>query len=103
MKKLDRQSYVELIEEGNGTSLVKFGAEWCGPCRSYTPILEEVEKSVGEDINIYEVDVDQEPDLAQKLNIRGVPATFIFQDGELKKSFVGVQNAYTILEIINSI
>lgn len=103
MKLLSSSIYQAKIEGKEGLSLIKFGASWCGPCRAYAPILEEAEKDYADKIEFYEVDVDQEPELATKFEIRGVPATFILKDGEVINSVVGLQNRASIVQLLDSV
>ena len=71
--------------------LVDFWAEWCGPCRMVSPILDELSVEYADKISIVKVNVDDEPGLAQKYGITGIPALQVFKDGELVKSMVGAK------------
>jgi thioredoxin 1 len=71
--------------------LVDFWAEWCGPCRMVSPILDELSVEYADKISIVKVNVDNEPDLAMKYGITGIPALQVFKAGELVKSMVGAK------------
>lgn len=71
--------------------LVDFWAEWCGPCRMVSPILDEISVEYADKISIVKVNVDDEPGLAQKYGITGIPALQVFKSGELVKSMVGAK------------
>ena len=63
--------------------LVDFWAEWCGPCKALTPVLEEIATEMNGKANVVKVNVDQASDLAQKYGIRGIPTLIFFKNGEV--------------------
>ncbi|MBJ7281328.1 MAG: thioredoxin [Rhodoluna sp.] len=71
--------------------LVDFWAEWCGPCRMVSPILDEISAEYGEKITIVKLNVDEEPEIAMRYGITGIPALQVFQNGEVVKSMVGAK------------
>tara|TARA_S200002703_G_scaffold69223_1_gene60065 strand:- start:4348 stop:4593 length:246 start_codon:yes stop_codon:yes gene_type:complete len=79
-------------------SVKYFTATWCGPCKAFKPIMEQI-KSEGYDIQF--VDIDSEGELAQQYNIRSVPTTLVEENGEEINRFVGVQTRDVILESIS--
>ncbi len=97
---LKDKNYEELIKEGK--VLVDFYADWCGPCKMLTPVLEKFSNQRS-DIKILEVDVDERSDLAQKFGILSIPTLFLYKDGELKSQKLGFQTMDMIDEWVNSI
>lgn len=83
--------------------LVDFWAEWCGPCKALSPVLDEIATEVGGKANVVKVNVDQASDLAQKFGIRGIPTLIFFKNGEVKSTLVGNQPKAEILKNINSL
>ncbi|MCS3924357.1 thioredoxin family protein [Methanosalsum natronophilum] len=73
--------------------LMDFTATWCGPCKMQKPILKEIEERMGEKVEIKEIDVDENNDLAGKYGINVVPTLIIEKDGEEIKRFTGVTKA----------
>ena len=69
--------------------LVDFWAPWCGPCRMLAPILAEIAEEKGDKIKVGKVNVDEEPDLAAKYGISGIPAVLLFKDGKIAATSVG--------------
>lgn len=71
--------------------LVKFGAEWCGPCKQIAPVLEELSSEYADRIKFLSVDIDEAPAIAPRFGIRGVPTILIFRDGQVINTLVGNQ------------
>ncbi len=89
--------------EGKLPAIVKYTAHWCNPCKALTPILESLSKEYSGKINIYEVDVDAEPELSSLFNIRSVPAMlFIPINGEPQMS-IGALPQSKLKEVIEDI
>ena len=80
--------------------LFDFFATWCGPCRMQTPIIEELEKTMGDKIEVRKVDVDQNMELAEKYGIRVVPTLIIEKDGKVVQSMEGVTDAATLEKLL---
>lgn len=91
VNKTDQASFENDVLNSDKPVLVDFWAEWCGPCRTLGPVLEEVASEVGENATIYKVNVDENGELAQKYGIRGIPTMIFFKSGEAAKTLVGVQ------------
>ena len=80
--------------------LVDFWATWCGPCQMQAPILEELAKE-RDDVIDAKVDVDQNPNLAQKYRVMSIPMLAVFKNGQPVVSAVGLQNKVTLNEMLN--
>lgn len=93
-------SFTDLIN-GSTPTLVDFYAEWCGPCKTMKPILDELKSMVGERSRIIKIDVDKNPQAAAAYNVRGVPTLILFKNGEIKWRQSGVVSAQNLASIIN--
>ena len=82
--------------------LVDFWAEWCGPCRMIAPALEEIAGSMGEKIKIVKLNVDENPNVAQKYGIMSIPTLMIFKNGEMAARQVGAAPKQKLEQWINT-
>ena len=80
--------------------LVYFWATWCMPCKMLAPVIEEI-AAEADGYKVGKVDVDQEPELAQKYRIMSIPSILVFKNGKVAASTVGVQPKAALKELLN--
>ncbi len=88
---MSKSSFEDIINSEKPV-LIDFYADWCGPCKAQTPILEELKSDMGEAIRIVKIDVDKNTAIAQKLQVQSIPTLMIFRKGELKWRSMGVHS-----------
>lgn len=91
VNKTDVAHFEADVLNSNKPVLVDFWAEWCGPCRALAPILDDVASEIGEKAAVLKVNVDDNPELAQRYGIRGIPTMIFFKNGQAAKTLVGMQ------------
>ncbi|GLR70570.1 thioredoxin [Agaribacter marinus] len=92
--------FAEQVEAHQGTVLVDFFAQWCGPCKVIAPIVEEVATEF-DTLKVVKVDADNAQELMQKYGIRSIPTLVMFKDGELEASNVGAVSLPKLREFVS--
>ena len=82
--------------------LVDFYADWCGPCKMLSPILQQVKTELGNELKIVKIDVDKNQSLAAKYQVRGVPTMILFKQGNQVWRESGVLQAQDLVAIIKN-
>ncbi len=82
--------------------VVDFWAEWCGPCKMIGPALEELSEEYAGKVKIAKVNVDENPNSPAQLGVRGIPALFLFKDGQVVSNKIGAAPKAALEEWIKS-
>ena len=89
VKVLNEENFEKEVLNSNETVLVDFYADWCGPCKAMSPIIDEIAEEVST-AKVGKVNVDENGELAVKYNVASIPTIMVFKNGEPSKTFVGV-------------
>ena len=100
---LDEKNFEMEVIKSNQPCLVDFWAEWCGPCKTLGPILDEISTDMGSKIKIVKVNLDNSQDLAMKFSIRSIPTMLFFKGGELVDTKVGLLPKNELMDWIESL
>lgn len=99
---LTDDNFQENVLEKEGVTVIDFWAEWCGPCRMISPIIEELSKEYDGKALVGKVNVDHNPEISMKYGIRSIPTVLILKDGEVVHKQVGTTTKQVLAEKIES-
>jgi thioredoxin 1 len=91
-KHINTVDFQNEVLDFKGTVMVDFYAEWCGPCKITSPIIDQLNDEFGQKVKFLKVDVDQNNDLAGQFNVFSIPTFIIFKDGKAVGQLVGAQS-----------
>jgi len=95
-------SFEEIIN-GDKPVLIDFHADWCGPCKMLSPIIQEVAKELNGKVRVIKIDVDKNPAVSSKFHIRGVPTMILFKDGKSVWRQSGVLQKREIIDSLTKV
>src|SRR5438477_13117766 len=82
--------------------LVDFWAPWCGPCRAMAAAVDAASEKLGSSAKVYKINVDENPDISPRFNIKGIPTLIAFKDGQEAKRLVGLSSKEQIEALVRS-
>ncbi len=96
---IKKEDFQKEVLESDVPVLVDFYATWCGPCKTLSPVIDQISKE-SNDIKICKVDVDEESELASEFGVMSIPTLIAFKDGEEIKRVTGVRPKHEILSML---
>ncbi|MCI8443643.1 MAG: thioredoxin [Clostridia bacterium] len=99
--KVTSENYEEEVLKADQTVLLDFYADWCGPCKMMSPIMDQIAEEVGNNVKVGKVNVDENQNLAMKYSVMSIPTIVIIKNGKVEKTFVGVRDKKEIIDALN--
>ena len=94
---LNENNFEEEVLKSNNKVLVDFYADWCGPCKMMSPVIDEIAEEM-QGVKVGKVNVDNNQELAIKYDVMSIPTIIVFENGMQKKTFIGVTDKNEIIE-----
>ena len=96
----NEENFEKEVINSEKTTIVDFYADWCGPCKMMSPVIDKIAEDNAEIVKVGKVNVDNNQELAMKYNVMSIPTIIIFKNGNIVKTFVGVTAKQEIEEAI---
>ena len=90
--KLNKENFEKEVVQSEKTVLVDFYADWCGPCKMLSPILEEIASELGEKVKVGKLNVDESNDLAFEYEVMSIPTLILFENGKVVDRLTGLRS-----------
>ncbi len=97
---ITKDNFQQVVLDAQGPILVDFWASWCGPCKMLSPLVDEVAAETAGKAVVGKVNVDEQPELAQKFGVMSIPTLLVFNKGEVVQTSVGAVPKAKILALL---
>ena len=101
--KITEQNFENEVLKSNIPVIVDFYADWCGPCKMMSPIIDSIAEELEDKIKIGKINTDENINLAGQYGVMSIPTILVIKNGEVAKSFIGVTDKETIISELNNI
>ena len=102
IKSIKEDAFEEEVVKSELPVLIDFWAEWCGPCKEVSPILEEISTEMSDSIKIVKVNIDENPNIPSQYGVQSIPTLIIFKKGEVVATKIGMSSKNELLSWINT-
>ena len=97
VQKVDINSFDSEVIKSDKVAVVDFFADWCGPCRKLSPILEEIEQDLSDNVKFTKINTDDNIEAAKEYQVSGLPTLLVFKNGEVVERMVGLMPKSSII------
>lgn len=102
-KHINDDEFDAAVSAGSQPILIDFWAEWCGPCKQLSPVLDELANEFSGKLTVGKVNIDQNPESPQKYGVRGIPTLIVFKEGKPIATKVGSLPKSQLVEWLNGV
>lgn len=98
--RITSENYEKEVLNSDKTVLIDFYADWCGPCRMMSPIIDEIAEEMADKVKVGKVNVDENQNLAMEYGVMSIPTIVVIKNGKVDKTFVGVRDKVEIKKVL---
>ncbi|MDD2592400.1 MAG: thioredoxin [Erysipelotrichaceae bacterium] len=99
LTKVTKENFKEEVINSQRPVLIDFYADWCGPCKMLSPVIEQISNE-RDDVKVVKIDVDKEIELARQFGIMSIPTVMVIKDGKVKNTSLGYKSKEAILSLL---